>query len=133
MTDRERIQFEAWIADNDYGPGMAYDGPGSEQWAWTAWQFQGVKLRTLEGQLRWIPVSEKLPAQGTVVLLVSEGYSGQIIDTGWLMDDWRFQLERTAPHDELIYLDKEQVSCWMPLPDLPVAALAPQEAPKEKT
>lgn len=101
---------------------------------------QAEKLRTVESQLRWIPVSERLPGKFEHVLVyikpVPEGpdwYPRTSYTLGWqkrgiwfgtFVDPFTAKVESGEMPDDL-------VTHWMSLPDGPV--LAPQEAPKEKT
>jgi hypothetical protein len=69
----------------------------------------------------WISCEKSLPKPGDIVLIYADGN----IDTGYLCQGKHngpfdeFTLERSAPIDEGIYFDLEQVSHWMPLPEPP--------------
>jgi hypothetical protein len=66
----------------------------------------------------WIKVVDRLPNSSNVVLFCIIGR--EVCEMGWLQiegDKW--QSVETAPQDEPIYFDLEQVTHWMPLPEPP--------------
>ena len=91
------------------------------------------------GRLRgagWISVNERMPDKrdGKFPQLVLMAVEGQTVypEVGWFHeDDGKWQSVETAPMDEPIYFERERVTHWMKLPELP-AALTPDSTPPQK-
>ena len=64
-----------------------------------------LAIKALE-QTRWIPVSERLPKKGEVVLITNKWYE---VDKALYIGDGMFDII-------INYLQKEEVIAWMPLP-----------------
>ena len=72
-----------------------------------------ASLRDVQETHRWIPISERMPEDGSSVLICL--WDGTVesafraLPTSW-------QLERTDSYDMPIGYDNEQIACWMPIP-----------------
>lgn len=64
-----------------------------------------LAIKALE-QTRWIPVSERLPKKGEIVLITNKWYE---VDKALYIGDGMFDII-------INYLQKEEVIAWMPLP-----------------
>lgn len=98
---------------------------------WEGFQ-RGYRAGAEAQRERWIPVSERLPElkcnAPQMVLMAIAGR--ELPEMGWkLIEENRWQSVETGPHDWPIYVNMDQVTHWMPLPDPP--RFAPIEGEKE--
>ena len=77
-----------------------------------------------ERAAKWIDVEKELPAINIPVLFVVFGNA--FCEMGYRREE-NWESERTAPQDELITFDNEQVTHWQPTPAAPAAQTGEKE------
>jgi hypothetical protein len=80
-----------------------------------------AQWNAMHGVGRWIPVSERLPAHDTRVLVAAKQRDGEVVVKEMLFVDWSLPPEPPAPawSDDYGGEEFDSVTHWQPLPEPP--------------
>lgn len=103
MTRTEAAKILTVILDHCKDEEENYEGSG-KIFLKKSFEALGMAIEALEQEPKWIPVSEKLPDTGEIVLVTENMWRENMIGI-----DWR--------NDEQWVRNGRYVTAWMPLPE----------------